>query len=157
MADKKARFTLIDLLIILVVIAGIAVMAVKVLPSKVGNKKESVTYTVLLTQKEDGFIDAMHIGDVVSISNKEKDTGKVVALDKKPSEMMTFDSIKGVYNNEKLEEKQDVYVTIESDATVTDSLITAGSTPIKVGLEMPVRGKGYASMGYVIKVDTNEG
>lgn len=157
MSNKKARFTLIDLLIILVILAGCAFAGVKMLPN-IGNKQKSVVkYTVLLSQKEDGFVDAIHTGDVVSISNKEKDTGTVVGFEKKTAEVMLYDSIKGEYNIKYLDNKQDVYVTIESDASVTDSLILAGSTPIKVGLEMPVRGKGYASMGYVIDVSVKEG
>lgn len=153
MAEKKARFTLVDLLIILIIAAVVAVAVIKILPSKVGQKTEKISFTVLLTQKEDGFIDAMSVGDEVSISNKEKDTARITKLSKEDSEVMTFDSIEGEYKTEKLNDKQDVYVTMEADASVTDSLITAGTTPIKVGLEMPVRGKGYASTGYVIDIE----
>ena len=57
------------------------------------------------------------------------------------------------YSNEVIEGKYDVYVTIEADTDVSDLAIKAGGTAVKVGAEIPVRGKGYASTGYVIGID----
>lgn len=155
MADKKARFTFIDLLIILVIIAGIAAAGWKLIP-RGENTNVKAVYTVMLAGKDDEFIDSMHIGDTVSISNKEKDTGKITKLETKPAESIQFNSIKGEYALDSIANKKDIFVTIESSATETDSIIKAGSTPVKVGLEMPVRGKGYASNGYVVALDTVE-
>ena len=74
MAQKRARFTFIDLLIILVIIAAAAFAVWRFAPDRSASGTKA-SFTVMLTAKDDAFLSAMHIGDKVSISNKEKDTG----------------------------------------------------------------------------------
>ena len=159
MAQKKVKFTLIDALIIIAVIAVIAVVGSIFLPAKMsaGGESTKAVFTVLLTAKEEDFANAIHIGDIVSISNKEKDTAVVTGVEVKPAESLEYNSEEGEYIVQTIANKSDVYVTVEADATADDKLIPVGTTPVKVGLEMPVRGKGYASMGYIIEADTVDG
>lgn len=158
MAQKKVKFTLIDALIILVVIAAACVIVFKLIPSKMaGGESSKAVFTVMLTGKDEAFADAVHIGDVVSISNKEKDTGTVTGVEVKAAESLEYNSNKGEYTVQTIDGKRDVYVTIEADASEDDKLIQVGTTPVKVGLSMPVRGKGYASMGYIVSADTKKG
>lgn len=154
MAQKRARFTWIDLLIILVIAAAAAVIVWKFAPQNMSGDKTNASFTVMLTSKDHALLDAMHIGDVVSISNKEKDTGVVTKIEAKQAETLQFNSIKGEYILDRSESKKDIYVTIQADASETDRFIQVGSTPVKVGLSMPVRGKGYAASGYIIDVTT---
>ena len=132
MSEKKAKFTAIDAIIILVILAVIVVGAIKILPS---------------------FTNGSEKGDDVTISLTEKDGGVVKNVESKPAETMVYNSIDGTYSNEVIEGKYDVYVTIEADTDVSDLAIKAGGTAVKVGAEIPVRGKGYASTGYVIGID----
>lgn len=158
MAQKKVKFTLIDALIILVAVAVAAVIVFKFMPAKMaGGEKSKAVFTVMLTGKDEAFANAVHIGDVVSISNKEKDTGVVTAVEAKQAESLEYNSNEGKYVVQKATGKRDVYVTIEADASEDDKLIQVGTTPVKVGLSMPVRGKGYASMGYIVTADTVKG
>ena len=149
MAQKRARFTFIDLLIILVIIAAAAFAVWRFAPDRSASGTKA-SFTVMLTAKDDAFLSAMHIGDKVYISNKEKDTGVIAKIEAKPAESLQFDSMDGKYVLSEIKNKNDILVTIEADASETDTMITVGSTPVKVGLEMPVRGKGYASMGYIV-------
>ena len=143
MSEKKAKFTAIDAIIILVILAVIVVGAIKILPSFTnGSEKE-----------DEDFANAITVGDDVTISLTEKDGGVVKNVESKPAVTMVYNSIDGTYSNEVIEGKYDVYVTIEADTDVSDLAIKAGSTAVKVGAEIPVRGKGYASTGYVIGID----
>ena len=152
MSEKKAKFTAIDAIIILVILAVIVVGAIKILPSFTnGSEKEKVDFTVMVQNKDEDFANAITVGDDVTISLTEKDGGVVKNVESKPAVTMVYNSIDGTYSNEVIEGKYDVYVTIEADTDV--SAIKAGSTAVKVGAEIPVRGKGYASTGYVIGID----
>ena len=142
MSEKKAKFTAIDAIIILVILAVIVVGAIKILPSFTSG-----------SEKEKDFANAITIGDDVTISLTEKDGGVVKNVESKPAVTMVYNSIDGTYSNEVIEGKYDVYVTIEADTDVSDLAIKAGGTAVKVGAEIPVRGKGYASTGYVIGID----
>ena len=152
MSEKKAKFTAIDAIIILVILAVIVVGAIKILPSFTsGSEKEKVDFTVMVQNKDEDFANAITIGDDVTISLTEKDGGVVKNVESAVT--MVYNSIDGTYSNEVIEGKYDVYVTIEADTDVSDLAIKAGGTAVKVGAEIPVRGKGYASTGYVIGID----
>lgn len=154
MSEKKVKFTVIDLIIILVVFAIVAVGAYKIVPSMLNStEKEKVNFTVMIQNKDDSFANAITVGDNVTISLTEKDGGVVKNVESKPAVTTAFNSIDGTYSNEVIGGKYDVYVTIEAEAEVSELAIKAGDTAVKVGAEIPVRGKGYASMGYVIEIN----
>ncbi|MCC8169000.1 MAG: DUF4330 domain-containing protein [Oscillospiraceae bacterium] len=157
MAEKKVKFTVIDVLIILIVIAVIAVGAVKLAPSLFnGADKEKVEFTVLITGKDEEFADAMKVGDRATLSLTEKDGGEIVNVETQVAEMMVFDSIDGSYKIQQIDNKVDIYVTIEADVKVTDLSVKTGDTDIRVGEDIPVRGKGYATSGYIIAVNESQ-
>jgi hypothetical protein len=153
MAEKKVKFTVIDALIILVVIAVIAVGAVKFAPSLFNkSEKSKVQFTVMITGKDHEFAEAMQVGDRVTLSLTEKDGGEIADIETKVAEMMVFDSIDGSYKIQQLEGKEDIYLTVEADVKETDLSIKTGDTDIRVGEQIPVRGKGYATSGFIIDV-----
>lgn len=154
MAEKKIKFTVIDALIILVVIAAVAIAAVKFAPSLfIKTEKSTVEFTVLIAEKEIAFADAMSVGDRVTLSLTEKDGGVIKNIESKVAEKVTFNSIDGSYKIAQIEDKRDIYVTVEADVDVSDLAVKTGGTEIRVGEEIPVRGKGYATEGYIITVN----
>lgn len=154
MSEKKVRITAIDVIIILVLLAVLAIGAIKIVPSMLGGEeKQKVDFTVMIQNKDGDFANAVTVGDDVTVSLTEKDGGVVKSVEAKPAETMVYNSIDGSYTNEVVDGKFDVYVTIEAEADVSDLAIKTGGTAIKVGVEIPVRGKGYASTGYVIEIN----
>lgn len=154
MSEKKKKFTVIDVIIVLIAAAVVVFGAYKLLPSIMHpSGMQHITFTVMLQQQDQNFADAVHEGDKVTISLTEKDGGIVKSTRSEPATAIAFNSIDGVYANEIIEGKTDVYVTIEADVKTNDLALKTGGTPIKVGAEVPVRGKGYASMGYVIEIN----
>ena len=154
MAEKKRKFTVVDVIIILVVLAALAFGAKKLLPSILHpSGMQHIDFTVMLPQQDDNFAEAVKVGDKVTISLTEKDGGVVKDVRTEPAKAIAFNSIDGSYANEVIEGKTDVYVTVEADVVSTDLSLKTGGTPVKVGAEVPVRGKGYAAMGYVIEIN----
>lgn len=154
MAEKKMKITVIDVIIILVVLAAATVGAAKLLPKFINNSEnEKVNFTVLIQRQDESFANAINIGDNVTISLTEKDGGIVKDVKAGPAVTLAYNSIDGTYANKEIDGKYDVYVTIEADMEVSDLAMKAGGTAVKVGAEIPVRGKGYASTGYVIEIE----
>ena len=152
----KKKLTIIDVLIILVLIIAVIVGCVYAIP-KIINRAQSTTatFTVLIAAQEPGVADAMHVGDSVSLSYTDKDGGRLVDIQTQPAETMTFDSIAGEYKTETIEGKEDIFVTVEADVNASDTYIKTGETFIRVGSQMPIRGKGYVASGFVISLDEN--
>ena len=154
MSEKKVKFTVVDAVIILILIAVLAVGAMKLLPRFLHRADmQKVTFTVMCAQSDENFAKAITVGDNVTISLTEKDGGVVKDVKAEPAKAIAYNSMEGTYSNEVIDGKEDVYVTIEADMSVNDLALKAGGTPVKVGAEIPVRGKGYASMGYVIEIN----
>lgn len=148
------KWTIIDTLIIAVLVATVAVVWVMFGP-KLTDKKtsDSVEFTIMIQDKEIGLADAMSPGDKVTLSLTEKDGGVIKDIKTEPSTVMVYDGLEGVYRNEINEEHEDIYITVTADCTVSDKVIKTGDTKIRVGQEIPVRGKGYASTGFVVEIN----
>lgn len=154
MSEKKIKFTVIDAVIILVILAALAIGVKKVIPMFMNaGGDEKIDFTVLIQKEDIGFADAITVGDNVTVSLTEKDGGTVKDVKAEPAVTLAYNSIDGAYSNEIIEGKYDVYITIEAEANVSDLALKTGGTAVKVGAEIPVRGKGYASMGYVIDIN----
>ncbi len=154
MSERKVKFTGIDFLIILVVILVLVIGSIILLPKAINSSDtKKVDFVVMIQGKDENFANAISEGDNVTISLTEKDGGVVKSVETKPAEAIAYNSIDGTYSNEIIEGKSDVYITIEADANISDVAVKTGGTAIKVGSEIPVRGKGYASTGYVIDIN----
>ena len=148
------KWTLIDTLIVVVIAAAAAVLWVMFGPSLTDKQTaQEVEFTVMIQDKEKGLADTMSVGDRVTLSLMEKDGGVIKDIRTEPSTVMVYDGLEGVYRNEINEEHEDIYVTVTADCTVGDKVIKTGDTKIRVGQEIPVRDKGYATNGFVIKIN----
>lgn len=154
MSEKKAKFTFVDAIIILVVLAASVIGTMKLVPSMMNSTETTMTtFTVLVQQKDKGFADAVAVGDKVTVSLTEKDGGIVKEVTSEPAKKLVYNSIDGTYSEQVIDGKYDVCVTVEAETEISDTAIKTGGTAVKVGAEMPVRGKGYAATGYVIEID----
>lgn len=152
MANKK-KWTFIDTLIVILVVAACAV-GYKMFGTKTtGGESSKIKAQVMITNQDPSFADAMTIGDNVTVSLTEKDSGTLVDFRSEPAEAMGYDAINGAYKHSTIDGRIDIYATVEMDVTETDYAFTVGSTRVQVGAKLPFRGKGYAAEGYVINIE----
>ena len=148
----KKKWTFVDtLIVILVVVAGVALVKVFGTPKSAGDTK-TVDAVVLLAKEDKEVADAISKGDAITISLTEKDTGTLKDIEVKDAETLVYNSIDGKYVIEPVEGKVDIYATVELDVKENDYAFTSGSTVLKVGEKLPFRGKGYALEGYIISI-----
>lgn len=152
--NGKIKWTVIDTLIVIaVIVAGVAVF--KVFGGKIdvgGNK--TIEATVLLAEEDPAVVEAIKNSDKkVTVSLTEKDAGEIKDIKVEDAKKLVFNTIDGEWVNETIDGKVDIYATVELEVTETDYAYTTGSTFVKVGEEMPFRGKGYALEGFVISVN----
>lgn len=149
----KTKWTIIDTIIVIVAAAALAIVWVMFGPN-LANKQtdETVEFTVMIQDREKGLAETMKSGDKVTLSLTEKDGGIIKSVETQPTVVMVYDSIEGVYRNEVNDEKEDIYIKVEAECKVGDLAIQTGDTKIKVGQDIPIRGKGYATNGYIIEI-----
>ncbi len=153
---KKSKFTIIDAVIIVVVLAVLAV-GVKILKPDLfaENEKGEVAFTVLVSKCDEGTGDIIKPGDEVSISFSEQAYATVVGVSEEPCEESEFFEPKGMYMTHRIEGKSDLKILLKCPVSISDTKIANGEVPIRVGVEMPVRGKGYTVKGYVVELEAN--
>lgn len=156
----KKKFNSIDLIIILVVVAALAVGAYMVFAKKdsgqVGDRNVKATIQVEFMKKEAYLTEIPKIGDHVTIGVKEKMPAKVVKVDVRPAEAVSYDLLNGSASWQEIPNMYDIYVTMEADAVETSKQININGTPIRVGDSEAVRSMGWAGFGFVTQLDISE-
>ncbi|MEG1441205.1 MAG: DUF4330 family protein [Oscillospiraceae bacterium] len=153
----KPKFNIVDLIIILVCVAIVAV-CVFVLPSRGSNAEKTGTrdikaeYVVEVNNKEEAYTKLGKVGDVVSVGDKEKLPAVIKKIEVKPYRRVGYDTIKGEAMWNEVPEKFTVLYTLESDAVDSEKSIAVNDTAIRVGEATTVKGKGYAGYGYILSV-----
>ena len=151
---KKVKFTIIDAMIIVALVAVI-VVGVNIIT---GSKKpegvaKEVTFTVLAGGSDEGVSQVVRVGEEVGISFSEEAYATVVSVEETPFKESQFISGKGYYLTHEIAGKSDVKVTLKCEADITDTKIANGNVPIRVGEYTPICGKGYTIVGYIIDVE----
>ncbi len=159
----KPKFNVVDGLIIvaIVLIAAVGVFLIKGMAGGSASGMSANTnavFKIQLTKAEsalaDQFTAAMKNDETVWIGVKERFEGKIQNVEIAPSEKITTDLRTGKATLASDPTSFDVTVTVKSAAVETDSAITASGTPIRVGEEVAIRGKGIAGYGYVTGLET---
>ena len=152
---KKVRFNLIDTLVVLAILLAIAAGAYYMLGGRGAEVNSGVTvrYQIELANKEAYLTELFKTGDRVQVSEKEKIEAVVTDVLVRPARQVSFNMETGAHEWQEIPGKYDILVTMESSGTETEEQVYASSTPIRVGEEMVVRGKGYAGFGFIVDLD----
>lgn len=159
--DKKYRlFGVINLLDILIiaVLAAVVVVALRfsapqTVSAKTGDVK--IRYTLELPKKEQGFESQVAVGAEIYDSLRGYDIGKITEVNTQPYmedvANMAADRVERV----PVDGYENVYVTVEANAQVTDYTTAVGAYTVLVGEDVYVRSAGFASSGYVVIIERN--
>ena len=150
---KKSKFTVIDALIVIVIIAAAGIGIMKLRSGQSGGQKGEVEFTVLVSNVDKGTGDIVNIGDEVSISFSETAYAQITGVEEEEYIKSEFNSNLGKYVSHSVEGKSELKISAKCEASISDTSILNGKVPIRVGNEMPIRGKGYTLKGYVIEVE----
>lgn len=149
---KTKKFTLIDAAIIVVVIAA-AIILLSMLPKNLaGDNTTPVTVRVLASEVQPQVSDKIVIGETAVLSYTEEYKGKVVDFSSEPTRVITEDTENKEFKVSTSKTTEDVYITLEVDASVSENAIKVGDVALRVGNFLPVLGKGFAVNGYIIEV-----
>ena len=153
----RVKFNLFDVLIIALVLAVLA--AALVLRNRsagaaaTGGEALPMRFTVEFTETPNDMAACIRVGDGAYRSTDGTYLGTIVDVRSVPHVRVEYSSAAGQFRSFDCEESSDVYLTVENNGYCTGKDVVIGSLPIKVGMELPVKGKGFASPGYVYALD----
>lgn len=156
--ERKIAFNGIDVLVIVgilvALVVGVRILNMKPLVQEVETR--IATAVVELKEVDKALLDRIKVGDDIFLTVDNVDRAKVVAVtEPAPNELLGLDEQKGEYKyTSSPNSKYTGYVTVEAEVKEDDANIYAGSTSLKVGKAVFIKGKGYSSKGYVVELDT---
>ncbi len=164
MSERRSRklfgiFNVVDILLILLVIAAAAVGAKLFLGGGQNQAvEESKTYSYVVQGQEvlEETAQFPVIGGKAFNSSTSAYLGIVTDVQSEPHTETMYNRVTEQYEKVPVKDYCNLSVTIEGQGTETDRDIIVEGTPVKVGMELNVKGKGYAFKGYVIEVRDGE-
>lgn len=157
---KRVRFNGMDLFICVVILAviaaGVYMLAARRSGSAGGTENTVVTMTVELTGQEQNVADAINVGDVVSIGEKDKAKMTVSAVDVSPAKTIGYDIESGRVLNSEIPGQIDIKVTMTAEGTETDREIKVDNVTMRIGQGAVLSAKGWAGYGYTIGLETGK-
>ncbi|MBQ7976290.1 MAG: DUF4330 domain-containing protein [Clostridia bacterium] len=148
----KKKITFIDILIVLAVVLVAAFLLFKVSGTS-GSHKKTVTYTVMVTNILPEVADGMVPDDRVLLDSKDNAYGRVTNVSVMPSEDSHINLQTEKYVTNKIEDRKDVILTVEAEATVNDWGYQIGQQHIRIGEAQNISATSYVASGYIIGVD----
>ena len=153
-------FNIVDIILILVVIAVAAVGAKMFLGggSSTGTAAETKTYSYVVMGQEvlDETAEFPVVGGNAYNSSTSAYLGTVKEVATEEFTETVYDKETSKFHKIPVEGYSDIYVTIEGPGSETEKDITVNGTTVKTGMELNVKGKGYAFKGVVVEVRDGE-
>ncbi len=160
----KAKFNIMDLLIILAVVLVIAAAGYFFISStaadtdaeKASGQNVKATVEVEFAKEDEFLTELPQVGDSVTIGVKEKMPAVVTDVHYENAKITAFDVVQGSASTEEIPGQYDVYVVMEADAVDGKDAVTINNSPIRVGDATAVRTRNWASYGYVTRLEISE-
>lgn len=114
-------------------------------------------YTIVLKQALEGTGELVKPGDALVDSVKNFALGQAVSSWTEPATKSIVDEDAGAYVTAPIPGYEDVYIQVESPATVTDEkVLVGGGYALMVDDEIFVRGPGYIGSGRVYAIERED-
>ncbi|MBR6543761.1 MAG: DUF4330 domain-containing protein [Anaerotignum sp.] len=153
-------FNIVDIILILLVIAAAAVGAKMFLGggsnAETAAETKTYSYVVMGQQVLDETADFPVVGGNAYNSSTSAYLGTVKEVATEQFTETVYDKDTSKFHKVPVEGYSNIYVTIEGPGTETEKDITVNGTTVKTGMELNVKGKGYAFKGIVVEVRDGE-
>lgn len=117
------------------------------------NEKEKITYTVEFQKVNEAFGQMPLVGGAVYNSSKSYYIGDIVGSETMPYVAAVENYQEGTFQLAEHEGLYTVLLSVEGYADVDPYGFMVGRQLIKIGERVPVKGKGFASYGYVVAIN----
>lgn len=153
-------FNIVDIILILTVIA-VGIVGAKLFlgggsEAETAATTKTYSYVVMGQEVLEETVDFPVIGGNAYNSSTSAYLGTVTEVATEQFTETIYDKETSKFHKVPAEGYSNIYVTIEGSGTETEKDITVNGTTVKTGMELNVKGKGYAFKGIVVEVRDGE-
>ena len=154
---KKHRFNTLDVLVILVLIAAVAIGGYIFLKNNNSVMFEgtvkAIEFDVEVTDLTLDVAESYTVGSPVVYGKTNSDSGVITNVVVEPHLRMMKNTLDGTFALEQYGNKHMATVTIKADIYDTETAYIASKEQVMIGMDMPFRGKGFASpQSYIVNM-----
>ncbi len=153
----RLRLNLFDcIVIVIILLAGAALLWNRLRPAAApaGPQAETMRYTIRLEGVVAGTGGQVHPGGALEDTQKNLALGQVVSSETKPAQKSLLDEVNHRYVTATKEGYEDVYILVESPATVgEDAVLLTSGYKVRVGEDAYVRGPGFTGVGKIYSIE----
>lgn len=152
---KQKKFGIVDILILISLVAVIGLGISFIRRPEVVEQVETkvIRYSFEVTNVGEEFTDNMDIGDSLYHSSKDTYLGELVDYEASPSQIFHRDTENGEIVIIDNPIRIDVKMIVEAEAKVVGGILKVSDEDIMVGRGLPIKGKGYASYGFIVEIE----
>lgn len=151
------KIGILDILIIFVIVAGILYLTKPFSKGRdISNSGKKIVYTFETIEVGQEFIDQLEVGKDVFNSNRNYHLGKIKDFKVVPYREEFEDTANGTIKLVEIPNLYNVLIDIEANATIANDVILVDREEIRVGLYIPIKGKSFASYGYVVATERGD-
>ena len=158
MENRKFRFNFVDIIIVLLVVAVFCFGYMFICKnSSTLNDAPKVSFTVEVKKVMPEYKDNFKIGDDVMEAIKGGYLGKITAVKSTPATDLVSDQLNGEYVISNIDDREDVYVTIEGRPSSIGSEIIISGQKVRIGEMAYFKNFICAGRGYIVDMKIEEG
>ena len=151
---KSKKFTWIDAIIVLGVVAAVFLISKVMMPPK-ADTNSKVDFVIMATSiKNDVASELKKIepGSTAVLSHVQKTNVEIKEITSKPHEAVNFNQETNEHVAVESKVNSDVFITVSADALVSDTAIQSGDVFIRVGNNVTLTNKDIALEGYIVNI-----
>ncbi len=147
----KKKLTIVDIIIIAVILI-VGVVGFSMLSKSAGSSTKAVTFKVLVTDQLPEVANAVVASDNVLLDTSSNKYGKVTDVEVRPCEETYFDAKNERFIKRTINDRNDIYITIEADAIEHEWGYELGDHNIRIGEKQVVSAPTYGVEGYIVDI-----
>ena len=155
MTEKRGKFNIVDIFILLVII-GIIGLGIWFFANFARGDEVYVYFTIELRNREPGFAELILRDDEIRDSVRNYFLGHVAWVEAEPALMVNFDSTTNSFVEAIIPDRYDVFITIRGVGSESETYVRSHGHDMRIGQPMFIRGRGYAGVGYIVGLQTKE-
>lgn len=159
MSKSKRRLNVVDIVIVLLLAGSVFIVGyvIGIFGGATSSGEDRMVYfTIEMTYLREDFVELISVGDSIRDSVRGDVLGVVDSFTVAPTDIATIDRVNAEFIMTIVPERYTVLLTVRGRGTETESRIAVEGNNITVGQMMSIRGKGYAGMGFITTIRTEQ-
>lgn len=155
--SRLKKIGILDIIIIIFVIIGLIYISRPFMRNlQRSDNTQKINYVFETVEVKQEFIDQLEIGADIFNSSTDQYLGEIRNFKISPYRERIIDTNEGKISLVVIPDLYNVIIDIEADGNIESNRISIDNFAIRAGLYLSIKGKGFASYGYIVSIERGD-